>query len=163
VCGIENSRKVLEAHPTSPDQTSWLRCKDFGLERRRGPCMNQFTPITRFSSRGKIMISKSPDAIVGDSFCFFRMGDQVLDFLLEVGEIPFDLDEVLVGAIGNKKIVMMLNPLHFVNDDNRIADLSIFQRSRIASTCKKFQDQSRSQNVLSMRLPSACTMNMYLH
>ena len=72
------------------------------------------------------MVSESPDTIVCYSLRLFRVCDEILDFLFEVGEVSFDFDEVLVGAIGSEEVVMVLDPLHFVDEDYGVADLSVF-------------------------------------
>ena len=80
------------------------------------------------------MISKSPDAVVGDSLCFFWMGDKVLDLFLEIGEISFDFNEILIVAVGSEEIVVVLDPLQFVDEDDAMTDLPVFQGAGIAST-----------------------------
>ena len=47
----------------------------------------------------------------------------------EVGEISLDFDEVLVGAVGKEEVVVVLDPLQFMTDNHRVAELSVFQRA----------------------------------
>lgn len=71
------------------------------------------------------MIPKSPNAVVCDPFCFFGIGNEVFNLLLEIREISLHFHEILVGAISDEEIMVVLDPLHFVNDNNRAANLSI--------------------------------------
>ena len=72
------------------------------------------------------MISESSNAVVCDSFCFFWVGDEMFDLHFEIGEIPFHLNEVLVRAVGRKEVVVVLDPLQFVDEDYGVADLPAF-------------------------------------
>jgi len=72
------------------------------------------------------MASESPDTVVCYSLRLFRVCDEILDFLFEVGEVSFDFDEVLVGTVGSEEVVMVLDPLHFVDKDDGMANLTVF-------------------------------------
>jgi hypothetical protein len=72
------------------------------------------------------MVPKNPDIVIRDTPCFFRVGNEVFNFLLEIREISFHFDKVLIGAVSNEMVVVVLNPLQFVYEDYGVADLSIF-------------------------------------
>jgi hypothetical protein len=40
----------------------------------------------------------------------------------------------LLCAVGNQKVMMMLNPLHLMYNYDRVAELPVFQGSGVAST-----------------------------
>lgn len=62
------------------------------------------------------MFSESLDAVVCDPFRFLRVANKEFHFLLEIREVPFNFDEILIGAIGDEDVVIMLDPLQFVHD-----------------------------------------------
>lgn len=81
------------------------------------------------------MISKSFNTVVGDPLCFFWVDDEIFDFSFKIREVSLHFDEILVGTTRDEKIVVMLDPLHFVNNNHRVAYLTILQRCRVTSTC----------------------------
>lgn len=80
------------------------------------------------------MFSKGLDVIARDSSRLFWVRYQVVHLCLEIGEIALNLYKVLLCAVGNQKVMMMLNPLHLMYNYDRVAELPVFQGSGVAST-----------------------------
>jgi hypothetical protein len=57
--------------------------------------------------------------------------EEIFHGVAEVREVTLDFDEVLVGAVGAEKVVVMLDPLEFVADDDRAAELAVFEGARV--------------------------------
>lgn len=84
--------KALERHTAPRSEIRSL--VELRLEADRSPGDNHPSPVACFGGRGEVSIAKGPDAVFGDPERFFGTLDQVLDLLLEVREIPLDLDKV---------------------------------------------------------------------
>ena len=50
----------------------------------------------------------------------------MFDLLFETEETPFHLNEDLVRAVGREEVVVVLDPLQFVDEDYGVADLPAF-------------------------------------
>ena len=61
------------------------------------------------------------------------MLQQFLHDFFQIVEIAFDFDIILIGAAGFEEVVMVLNPLELVRDDDRTAELTVFEGAGIAS------------------------------
>ena len=107
---------------------------------------------------GQVAFAEDLDVVVGDAFCFFWVVEQVFHGGGEVREVAFYLDEVLVGAVGAEKVVVVLNPLQFVRHNHGAAELPVFERSGVAASCGELADVR--QVVTLGDAPSACAINM---
>lgn len=99
-----------------------------------GPPCEQRSPITGFCSWRQVALAESLDAIVCNALGLFGVREQIFHGCLEVGKVSFDFDIVLCRTICDEEVVMMLDPLQFVADNYRAAELPVFERTRITST-----------------------------
>lgn len=95
------------------------------LETNRPPLPDQPPPVASLGRRREVPIPKGPDAILRYAARLVRVGDEVLDCLLQVGKVSADLDEVRVRTGGLQRRVMGFLPLELVRDEYRAAVLEV--------------------------------------
>ena len=99
------------------------------------PAPDQLAPVAGFCGLGKVPFAEDLNAVVCDAFCFLGVVEEVLHCGAEVAEVAFYFDEVLVRTIATEQVVVVLDPLQFVRDDHRAAELAVFERAGVATTC----------------------------
>jgi hypothetical protein len=95
-------------------------------KRRDSPRVNQLPPVASFGCHSEVPLPECFDAVVCNPLRFFRVCEKLQNLRLEIREVSFNFDVVLLRAAGNKKVVVVLDPLQLVNYDDRATGLSVF-------------------------------------
>ena len=92
-----HEQKALDAH-TTPGLPPILLMEEIGLEADRGPLLDQPAPVARLGRGRQVALAEGLDVIIGDALRVVVVAEQPLHLGVEIGPIPLDLDEVLLGA-----------------------------------------------------------------
>jgi hypothetical protein len=95
------------------------------------PRIKHLPPITSLCRRSEITISESLDTIVGNSLCFGVVIEKLVHFGVEVGEIAFDLDYVLILAVCDEEVGVWFDPVGFVDNGDGVAVEEVFTASGV--------------------------------
>jgi len=99
--------------------------RDVAVPHARVP-VEQRAPVARLRGLREVPLAEGLDAVVGDALRGGWVGEERLDLGGQVGEVALDLDEVLVRARGDQKVVVVLDILQLVRDDDGAAGLAVF-------------------------------------
>lgn len=112
--------------PLSIDHLVQLR-----LETHAFPRPKQFPPVARLRSRRQIAVPKRPRTIFSNHLRDLRILDQVAHFLIQVREIAFDDNNVLIRTRWDEKVSMRFDPIQLVGDGHGSAVEEVLRTARI--------------------------------